>query len=398
MLGDVTRQRSLFGDEVPAGGKRKKNDGWWRGIYVEGWPGGPRYLVSGTQGKMTCDCGKKGCSHIVVAEDVLHGDGKRFGSRWVCKSGFHKELRREDVQKAIAWSTWFRRFWGNKSPLNYMRGIWIEETCNIDLMEKIDKTNDVNEAIKLFCASRKKWEFKEALDVWMAFEQYQIKLNNILWEIAPTEEDEDEQVEILSTIAKPLFDDEKKVDEMLLSNSLPHIVKVIKSAENVSDEQATMKKCCTKLTKYLHDLGKLSLAQSDGLQRRFRYSCRDEYVVLAMLATGVYREEMKEYRELEGLTNEDAYLPYPRTYVLDYHTKRGKEMLKKWSRDTGNTLWFEVDLGDLDYRYAGGSIPLYWRWCAYEQYGRIDVPWQDVRLTGKRKEDAESMSGIWWRG
>ncbi len=113
-----------------------------------------------------------------------------------------------------------------------------------------------------------------------------------------------------------------------------------------------------------------------------------------MLHAGLFESGMNEYLEIEPVELEDIYLPFPKPYIMDYHTAVGKRRLERWKRETGQKLWFGVDIDKLDYRWAGGCVPLYWRFIAWKRFGaEMDKHrWNEVLLTEEEKREIEGLA------
>ena len=375
MLGNVVRQASLFDDDSASSSLRRKKEPW-QGMYIEASVDGPRHFVSGETGKLRCSCGKSECVHTEIGEDILFGDGTVFGARFICKSGMHKELRLENAKEAICWSAWFRRFWGNKAPLNYMRKIWSEETCNLDLMVMLDKVEDPEMGIRMFCASRKRWEFEQSKKAFIAFGKGMEQAKRGI---------SDKTAGDTERLRKLFFRD------MITMAALSWALEEGDSEEH--DLDAILGALQVELVHRLQDAHKLSDDQSRVMLKRLRGPHEDEETILAMLYFDTFSSEMNEFRDKSIESVADVYLPFPKSYVMDYHTARGKAVYRKWLKN-GNRIVLEQDLGPIDVRYSGGGMATYWRYCAWEKYGTILMSWKDVIPTKEMRADARGAK--WW--
>jgi hypothetical protein len=375
MLGKVVQLNMFGGEDVVAEVKSKKSRSRKepelarRSMVVEVYAGGPRATVDGEVGGLSCNyCKKPGCSHIRLAEDVLFGDGKGYGGvRFISKSGFHKELRRGDLGMARAWAHWFSRFWGQAAPLGYLRKIWSEETCSLALMRALDGDIELEDAILLFVRTPKMWEFPVALEVWSELYAGRVEYDEGEMDVDWGNLEEDAIVEY--AMASPHACGSALVEAWHRDQKGQHVGMRVRLS----------------LVQKAVDAGVLDDGEdAESFRRRYRSGrFENEDVLLWMLLTGRYDEKMDAARDVVEPAGwrDERYLPYPRAYVNDYHTHRGKRALKEWQERTGRTLAIGADMGELDYRWAGGVVPMVWRFLAWEQHGRLDVPWTTVRLT-----------------
>lgn len=106
--------------------------------------------------KGTCTCGqtRSGCSHFAEVRRWLnHFD------RYLALSGFHKEIRRGDINRVRSWANIILLYQRPQTLLRYVERIIFEETRNIPLWIKLRKQElSLPQALEAICTSRKKWE------------------------------------------------------------------------------------------------------------------------------------------------------------------------------------------------------------------------------------------------
>ncbi len=345
-------------------------------ILIEGYPEPELYRVSGTsEENCECSCGKRSCFHLRVGRDILFNRGWN-GVRWIAKSGLHKELRHGDMKQALLWAHWFERMWGKASVLSYLRRIWCEETVNLDLLEKIDSLFSIPEIIQLYCSSRKRWEFEGARKGFLMASR-------------------------ADTAAQagrdgPILNETNELKRLMEASDLLPIMSALVAPESDNVYSEMKREIRSVLLKSALENGFLNEKQVQAFKRRYKSGrFEDEDTVLAMLHAGMFEPGMNEYLEIEPVEIEEIYLPFPRPYILDYHTAMGKRRLSRWKRETGKKLWFGVDTGKLDYRWAGGCVPLYWRFIAWKRFGaEMDTHrWNEVILTGEEEREIEGL--VW---
>ena len=119
--------------------------------------------------------------------------------------------------------------------------------------------------------------------------------------------------------------------------------------------------------------------------------------ILVMAAQGVgfearWCEEVPAFIEAIGAwdpTQDEVValpeLPEPRLlhvkrfpdYAYDMHTRRGKQLIEKWERSIGPGIAMPPGL---DLRWTGMMYGVGWRYFAFDQFGKTDVPWEDVKI------------------
>ena len=361
---DESKQTGMFSDNEQS-------------ILIEGYPEPELYRVTGTTAEdCECSCGKRTCFHLRVGRDILFNQGRK-GVRWIAKSGLHKEIRRGDMKQAMLWAHWFERMWGKASVLAYLRRIWCEETLNLDLLEKIDSLDSIAEIIRLYCSSRKRWEFENA------------RKGFLLASRADTAAQAGRD--------RPILNDSNELKRLMEAGEMLPIMSVLVAPERDNVYSGMKSKIRNALLIEAQRKGFLNEKQVQALRRYASGRFEDEDTVLVMLHAGMFEPGMIEYREIEPLELDEVYLPFPKPYILDYHTAVGKRRLTCWKRETGQRLWFGVDTGKLDYRWAGGCVPLYWRFMAWKRFGaEMDAHiWNEVILA--EEEDKEIQGLIWAR-
>ena len=103
-------------------------------LAIEERPQGTQWRVHPTEG---CACGEdtpqEPCWHHKRALDLwgLRSGGMRF----LAKSGFHKELRRGDLQQTLRWGRIAAYLHGSSWPKSYLKRILLEEGRSLSLLE-----------------------------------------------------------------------------------------------------------------------------------------------------------------------------------------------------------------------------------------------------------------------
>ncbi|MCK6513028.1 hypothetical protein L6R29_24120 [Myxococcota bacterium] len=127
-------------------------------LAVEIHPHGPRVLVHPLHG---CSCGASlsdPCWHLKRALAVWE-DGPS-GLRYLAKSGFHKELRRGDLQAAFRWARLAAHFHGRSWPKSYLKRVLLEESRSISLLHQWKSLAGLNweDCVQKGIAAPKKWQ------------------------------------------------------------------------------------------------------------------------------------------------------------------------------------------------------------------------------------------------
>ena len=367
-LGNIAREDLL--------GNVDAEDGW-QGVAIEKEPSGVKYIVGGMdEGDLSCDCGDKECGHINVGRDILFGDGTKFGIKHACISGMQKEIRRGNIDRAFMWGVWVSRYWGVDAAIRCLREMCFIDTCNIALMDSLSRFDLVlGEAIRLFCASRKVWEFKEARSGWVANRGAQDRVKRTRM--------------FVSEVA-----DKKAKDLMLMGGAVDQLTLLY--ASNVYDSENRIKhgqKLRGILINRLVDRKRLTEGQGSRFKQRYEDTTwNNDDFALVMLDSDKMVDGMSGY-DMEGdheIDRVDPYLPYPSNYVMDLSSKRGKKVLTEFEGRTGKNFWFGVDMEDLDYRWDDNPVSAYWRFLAYEQFGKLDVKWEDVVFSEENKKELKA--------
>lgn len=322
-------------------------------LQVESAPGSANYLeVSVEPGHCPCPAfsRRRHCDHLKYATDVLTLGCKR--SKYLFKSALHKELRRGDVVAASHWGAWTDRGYGRPVALDYLRKIWSEETLNLDLAVRIhDPSISLAEAIDLFCRSRKVWEFPAVWDdLELAWGQQAAKPGK-----------------------RPLAGLEKTVD----AADYRSLLRIFAKTDGSKDLRGEFR---DHLLTLLTESKLLNQAQREVFETRFasgRYEAEDN--VLMLLAVGrlpplatAYHQGVSDPVPLFAL--DGSHLRQAPNYAYDYHTIVGQERLQRWrDENPDEDLRIGVDTGDVDLRWAGGLMTLFWRFEAFRQVGSTEA-------------------------
>ena len=275
----------------------------------------------------------------------------------------------------LLWAYWFERMWGKASVLSYLRRIWCEETLNLDLLERIDSLESMQEIIHLYCSSRKRWEFENA------------RKGFIMASRADTAAQAGRNI--------PTLNDSDELKRLIEAGEMLPIMSVLVAPESGNGYSGVKSEIRNALLIEAQKKRLLNEKQVQAVRRRYASGrFEDEDTVLVMLYADLFEPGMNEYRAIETVVLDEVYLPFPRPYVMDYHTAVGKRRLARWKRETGQRLWFGVDTGKLDYRWAGGCVPLYWRFMAWKRFGaEMDLKkWNEVLLTGEEEREIEGLT------
>ncbi|MCB9639711.1 MAG: hypothetical protein H6727_12530 [Myxococcales bacterium] len=127
-------------------------------VAVELRPNGPWVLAHPQDG---CTCGHdldNPCWHLKRAVAVW--ENGRSSLRFLAKSGFHKEIRRGDLQAAFRWARLAAHFHGRSWPKSYLKRIFLEESRNIGLLQQWKSLAglDWETCVHKGLAAPKKWQ------------------------------------------------------------------------------------------------------------------------------------------------------------------------------------------------------------------------------------------------
>ena len=94
----------------------------------------------------------------LVARDLLQNEGANF--KYIAMSGLQKQIRRGDVRAAVAWQRLLVSIQGASKTKQYLKNILLEETRNLDLVQKWTSVKGLTpEAMCVdITRSRKRWE------------------------------------------------------------------------------------------------------------------------------------------------------------------------------------------------------------------------------------------------
>lgn len=314
-----------------------------------------------------CDCvaflSQGTCAHLTLAIDVLNFDCKR--SKYLFKSALHKELRRGDEPAALHWASWCDHGYGYPVALEYLRKIWSEETLNLDLAVRLhDPEIALPRAISLFCRSRKIWELPS---VWFDLE---------------------------ATWSRPTRKRAKLVlaalEAAAAAHDFPALIRCFSATKEGSEPRRVFRQ---RLMDILEANGTLSTKLRAAIETRFasgRYEAED--YVLLLMAAGRIPAESSEYhpapanRAPTGYLTDQTHLRLVPGYAYDYHTRAGRARLEKWrDENPDKDIRIGVDTGEVDLRWAGGLMTLFWRFEAFRQVGSNEamdrLRWSDVAPT-----------------
>jgi len=137
---------------------------------VEGHAPHETYEVRLSGADWCCTCCTYGrhrfCSHVAYLEDIWSGDGRRTGVLWLVKSAFHKELRRGDLTRALAFGRLFAHMNNNSTVKRYVHDIVFEETRDLGFADWAARNvtgkaaNWIDFTLRMV-STTKKWEVAE---------------------------------------------------------------------------------------------------------------------------------------------------------------------------------------------------------------------------------------------
>lgn len=112
---------------------------------------------------LKCSCGNSGCFHSQIVEDVYFRKAKKFGYElW---SALHKQIRRCEVSRALAFGKMIARANGEYLVKRYIYSILLEETRNQHLWNKRIGELTTDEWIINAASSKKKWQIKSRFGI-----------------------------------------------------------------------------------------------------------------------------------------------------------------------------------------------------------------------------------------
>ena len=334
-------------------------------LHVESTSGTADYLdVSVDPRRCPCAAFSKAgrCDHLKYAVDVVTHGCKR--SKYLFKSALHKELRRGDVLAASHWAAWTDRGYGGTAALDYLRKIWSEETLNFDLAVRLhDPATSLADAIAMFCHSRKVWEFPAVWD--------------------------DLEVAWRQPAVKPGKHALAGLEKAVRAADYGTLLRAFAKTDGDEELRAEFRE---RLMDWLTQSGALSKALREVFDTRFasgRYESED--YVLMLLAVGRLPAGANDYHPGDAgpiplhLTD-GSHLRQVPDYAYDYHTIAGQERLERWrDENPDEDIRVGVDTGDVDLRWAGGLMTLFWRFEAFRQAGSTEamdrLRWCDVERT-----------------
>jgi hypothetical protein len=261
-------------------------------------------------------------------------------------SAFHKELRLGSVERAKFWAMKL----GYKNALRYLKSIALEETFNFLFLEELNDIEDLFLAIRLFCGARKWWEQSNSEYVMIYMQTWnRLKKDGLL---------ESEKVD---SIDSPYI---KKIRQHMVDKDYAGFV-----------EDLYIPKYPDKYVK--NDIFKQLVAEVNPnfswYFERHMWGYQPHYSYNNMFHLSHPDADF----ELHLADDEEMIECDMPAYALDSHTRRGYKILSEnWHNIRPNKPLPE----GLDLRYSGVWYSIYWRLEAYKQYGRIDVPWEDVKL------------------
>jgi hypothetical protein len=326
---------------------------------------------------------------------------KRVSERyilWEALSAFHKELRRGDYDAAMYWSLSVANHRGLSGVVRYMLSIVFEETRDLVLYEHLLNVSELGRnvtflqvcvAVKLFCASPKKWELPGRLNIFIT------------------------EMQGYRALAKKYTYNVAKPKDIIPASEIPALKDALEKGFYSGDKglvQYGMKglyKSCpeSNRTTFVNELYTLLKGIRDT---KTKFSVDPDYT--EKLFKLVYRKRVTfgdlGYHELNALCDALTGESYPNganttkalkrrailalkrsyapplgelrripLYALDNHNYQGKHLMSKWG---AVELLPKAEQKNLDFRWCGAYMGLAWRYLAYSQKQTCEVPWGTV--------------------
>lgn len=325
---------------------------------------------------------------------------------WESVSAFHKELRRGDFEAAQYWALSVAAHRGLAGVVKYMTNILFEESRDLalyshllHLMEKgrLVEYREVMNAVKYFALAPKKWMLEGRLQIFVnEMSGYSRLAKKYGYAVAKGKDIiEPTAFEILKT---ELVEGFQTADPVRTQTGVKGLFK----SQFVRGHDALKVTIFNLLTDCLNGEGpfakkgnkfKIDHAYATKVHalvyRRFSTFREIGYHELNALAdaltgehypTGTHTLPLPRQRAIR--VSPVAYVPPPGRilqiplYALDNHNYRGKALMARWG---AAELQPGADQEHLDFRTCGAYMGVAWRYLAWNQFGRIDVPWGAVK-------------------
>ena len=261
------------------------------------------------------------CPHIKEVRRWLYNF-----NRYLALSGFHKEIRRGDLNKVRAWANIILLFQKPNTLLKYIERIIFEETRDILLWFDLRKNElTLDQALVRITLSRKKWE--------LSYLNKSSHFDN--WH-------------------KGLIISDSRTDPLPLE--LSQILKTTQTPEEAYGLYFDIRKVKglrTPLLEMINDLADHSKNLRLSTFLKFKPSSSYEFMVLLELYIGLYDIEAKERHQEPKLV--DPFIPMEQKFYNDIHVSTGKALLRTnfWKGYSSRNFQF----GELDLRFSVSTTP-----------------------------------------
>lgn len=314
--------------------------------------------------------GDPGAKTRVVSEidfnDELNRNTKNL--KFLLKSALHKEIRRGDVDRALAYANTIVELYGVFTLWSYCRGIIFEETRNVALHEwfmshKKGSRRIAMLGVYLFTTSVKKWELKD-----------RVKISRASFLCANGIESNVKLKGKSTTLPVP---NGRKLAEMIHGLDPVEMFRAHMYAY-LNESKIGMK--------FVHDALLEELEKKLGSDVSDRYArisipwFGDEMLIELILGAAPSTDELDESGFDEALARvKEKTVPRLREYALDIHTRIGAGLYRRNSHKLKPLVRAPFDM-----RWTGMMVGVMWRDMAglsgLSHKDILDASWEDVDI------------------
>jgi len=302
---------------------------------------------------------------------------------YVAKSGLHKELRRGNVARSVAFARILERYKPGTAR-GYMRKILFEETRSIALLARFYTKMPTVELAKRFALTRKDWEIQEDRGIFSP-DWYRVA-REIGWD----EEDKERDVDWPGDCPTDPDGIVAHVEALCAAEEWEKLYRLCVIG---SCWRPASKRIGAPLRRGLVNvLQKRFPEWRKTFERLLSTSYHDEELCGGMwLFVQADRETLKAYSATKEDPGDEPFeIPYVEDYVYDVHTWVGKK------RMSGLPLpqWGVPMPGKLDFRYSGAYSGTLWRYIAFRTTGTLDHAWEKIVPTVDVLEDFHAVGAL----
>lgn len=314
-------------------------------------------VVEGADGRLwtvrggECSCGNRGCAHARLTAKFRARDRDMW---FYSKSAIHKELRRQDVPRAVAFGRMLEEM-KEGTVRQYLQRIIFEETRSLALVRLFTQRPPVRweSLVERFCAARKHWEFEWDVgcmsDWWLTTERMypmEVKVDQFR-ELVRREEWREAYCLMMSVVYEGYDNDWTK-------DARAHEMMEILSEVG-----------CRRFPDWAPEIKWMASHANQN----------DEPTTLFAVAAGIWKPEANEFHVIDYKSRMGCGIPWFREYVWDMHTLVGKDRIRK----AGNLIgWGKPMPKGIDLRLSGSNSGCCWRKVAFPKFGTIEVPWENA--------------------